>query len=64
MDCRYRHIVSNMVVCSDLRDLDDAFAASLDAVQPRNRAAVDATTEIKALLAAVVSPIGPNDTAI
>lgn len=46
------------------RDLADAFAASLDAVLPWDRAAVDATTEIKAALTVAGTPIGPNDAAI
>ncbi|PHP91607.1 twitching motility protein PilT [Pantoea agglomerans] len=41
-----------------------AFCARLDAVLPWDRAAVDATIEIKAALAAAGTPIGPNDTAI
>ena len=44
--------------------LADAFCASLDAVLAWDRAAVDATTVIKAALAADGTPIGPNDTAI
>lgn len=44
--------------------LADAFCASLDAVLPWDRAAVDATTEIKAALAATGTPLGPNDAAI
>lgn len=44
--------------------LVDAFCARLDAVLAWDRAAVDATAEIKAALAAVGTPIGPNDTAI
>lgn len=44
--------------------LVDAFCARLDAVLSWDRAAVDATTEIKAALAAAGTPIGPNDTAI
>lgn len=44
--------------------LVDAFCTRLDAVLPWDRAAVDATTEIKAVLAAAGTPIGPNDTAI
>ncbi|TCB96660.1 PIN domain-containing protein [Kosakonia quasisacchari] len=44
--------------------LVDAFCARLDAVLSWDRAAVDATTEIKASLAAAGTPIGPNDTAI
>lgn len=44
--------------------LVDAFCARLDAVLPWDRAAVDATIEIKAALAAAGTPIGPNDTAI
>nr|WP_233527581.1 type II toxin-antitoxin system VapC family toxin [Serratia sp. PAMC26656] len=44
--------------------LVDAFCARLDAILPWDRAAVDATTEIKATLAAVGTPISPNDTAI
>lgn len=44
--------------------LVDAFCTRLDAVLPWDRAAVDSTTEIKAVLAAAGTPIGPNDTAI
>ncbi|MDY0768594.1 MULTISPECIES: type II toxin-antitoxin system VapC family toxin [Serratia] len=44
--------------------LVDAFCARLDAILPWDRAAVDATTEIKAALAAAGTPIGPNDMAI
>ena len=42
----------------------DAFCARLDAVMPWDRAAVDATTEIKVALRLAGTPIGPNDTAI
>lgn len=44
--------------------LVDAFCARLDAILPWDRAAVDATTEIKAALTAAGTPIGLNDTAI
>jgi tRNA(fMet)-specific endonuclease VapC len=44
--------------------LVDAFCARLDAVLAWDRAAVDATTEVKATLSATGTPIGPNDTAI
>lgn len=44
--------------------LVDAFCARLDAVLAWDRAAVDATTEIKVALSAAGTPIGPNDTAI
>lgn len=44
--------------------LVDAFCARLDAILAWDRAAVDATTEVKATLAAACTPIGPNDTAI
>ena len=44
--------------------LVDAFCARLDAVLPWDRAAVDATTEIKVALRQAGTPIGPNDTAI
>lgn len=44
--------------------LVDAFCTRLDAVLPWDRAAVDATTEIKAALAVTGTPIGPNDAAI
>nr|WP_241391374.1 MULTISPECIES: type II toxin-antitoxin system VapC family toxin [Serratia]ULG12102.1 virulence associated protein C [Serratia entomophila]ULG12384.1 virulence associated protein C [Serratia entomophila]ULG19605.1 virulence associated protein C [Serratia proteamaculans] len=44
--------------------LVDAFCARLDAILPWDRAAVDATTEIKTALAAAGTPNGPNDTAI
>lgn len=46
------------------QQLADAFAARLDAVLPWDRAAVDATTEIKVALRLAGTPIGPNDTAI
>lgn len=44
--------------------LVDAFCARLDAVLPWDRAAVDATAEIKMALVAAGTPIGANDTAI
>lgn len=44
--------------------LVEAFCARLDAILPWDRAAVDATTEVKAALASAGTPIGPNDTAI
>lgn len=44
--------------------LVDAFCARLDAVLPWDRAAVDATMEVNATLAAAGTPIGPDDTAI
>ncbi|MEP8861117.1 type II toxin-antitoxin system VapC family toxin (plasmid) [Enterobacter asburiae] len=44
--------------------LVDAFCTRLDAVLPWDRAAVDATTEIKVALRLAGTPIGPNDTAI
>ena len=44
--------------------LVDAFCQRLDAIFPRDRAAVDATTEIKMTLAATGTSIAPNDTAI
>lgn len=44
--------------------LVDPFCARLDAVLAWDRAAVDATTEIKVALAAAGTPVGPNDTAI
>ncbi len=46
------------------QQLADVFAARLDAVLPWDRAAVDATTEIKVALRISGTPIGPNDTAI
>lgn len=36
----------------------------VDAILPWDRAAVDATVEVKAALTAAGTPIGPNDTAI
>ncbi|MGE6459265.1 PIN domain-containing protein [Klebsiella quasipneumoniae] len=45
-------------------ELVDAFCARLDAILPWDRAAVDATTEIKVALRMAGTPIGPNDTAI
>ena len=44
--------------------LVEAFCNRLDAVLPWDRAAVDATTEIRSALFAAGTPIGPNDTAI
>lgn len=44
--------------------LADALCASLDTVLPWDRAAVDATTDIKVALRQAGTPIGPNDTAI
>ncbi len=44
--------------------LVEAFCARLDAILSWDRAAVDATTIIKLELAALGTPIGPNDTAI
>ncbi|MER3238057.1 type II toxin-antitoxin system VapC family toxin [Salmonella enterica subsp. enterica serovar Derby] len=44
--------------------LVDAFCSRLDAVLAWDRAAVDATTEIRAVLAATGTPIGSNDAAI
>lgn len=44
--------------------LADAFAARLNAILLWDRAAVDATTEIKVALRLARTPIGPNDTAI
>lgn len=44
--------------------LVDAFCARLDAILAWDRAAVDATTEIKVALRLAGTPIGPNDTAI
>lgn len=44
--------------------LVEAFCSRLDAVLAWDRAAVDATTNIKAALVAAGTPIGPNDTAI
>lgn len=45
-------------------ELVDAFCARLDAILPWDRAAVDATTDIKVTLRLAGMPIGPNDTAI
>ncbi|EBL5113910.1 type II toxin-antitoxin system VapC family toxin [Salmonella enterica subsp. enterica serovar Agona] len=44
--------------------LVDAFCSRLDAVLAWDRAAVDATTEIRAVLSAAGTPIGSNDAAI
>lgn len=44
--------------------LVDAFCERLDAILSWDRAAVDATTEIKVALRIAGTPIGPNDTAI
>ena len=45
-------------------ELVDAFCARLDAILPWDRAAVDATTDVKVALRLTGTPIGPNDTAI
>lgn len=45
-------------------ELVEAFCARLDAVLPWDRAAVDATTDIRVALRLAGTPIGPNDTAI
>ncbi|MGR4165419.1 type II toxin-antitoxin system VapC family toxin [Klebsiella pneumoniae] len=42
--------------------LVDAFCARLDAILPWDRAAVDATTDIRVALRLAGTPIGPNDT--
>ncbi|ECE6549037.1 TPA: type II toxin-antitoxin system VapC family toxin [Salmonella bongori] len=44
--------------------LVEDFCARLDAILPWNRAAIDATTEIKVALRLTGTPLGPNDTAI
>lgn len=44
--------------------LVDEFCTRLDAVLPWDRAAVDATTDIRVALRLAGTPIGPNDTAI
>lgn len=44
--------------------LVEAFCSRLDAILPRDRAAVDATTEIKVALRLAGMPPGPDDTAI
>lgn len=44
--------------------LVDAFCLRLDAILPWDKAAVDATTDIKVAMVAAATPIGPNDTAI
>lgn len=46
------------------QQLADAFAARLDAILPWDRAAVDATTDVKVALCLAGTPIGPNDTTI
>ncbi len=45
-------------------EMVDAFCTRLDAVLPWDRAAVDATTDIKVALRLAGTPIGPNDIAI
>jgi len=45
-------------------ELVDAFCARLDAILPWDRAAVDATTDVKVALRLDGTPIGMNDTAI
>ncbi|EPX9805229.1 type II toxin-antitoxin system VapC family toxin [Escherichia coli] len=44
--------------------LVDAFCARLDAILPWDRAAADATTDIRVVLRLAGTPLGPNDTAI
>lgn len=44
--------------------LVDAFCARLDAILPWDRAAVEATTDMKMAPRLAGTPIGPNDTAI
>lgn len=44
--------------------LVDAFCCRLDSVFAWDKAAIDATTEIKISLATIGMPIGPNDAAI
>jgi tRNA(fMet)-specific endonuclease VapC len=74
---RNRRIVVSAITYAEMRfgaigkkasprhaQLVDAFCARLDAILPWDRAAVDASTEIKAALATAGTPIGPNDTAI
>lgn len=46
------------------QQLADAFAARLDAILPWDRAAVDATTDVKVAQRLAGTPIGPNDMAI
>ncbi|WP_048961490.1 type II toxin-antitoxin system VapC family toxin [Enterobacter bugandensis] len=46
------------------QQLVDAFCARLDAILPWDRAAVDATMDIKVALRLAGTPIGPNDMAI
>lgn len=74
---RNHRIVVSAITCAEMRfgtigkkasprhaQLVDAFCARLDAILPWDRAAVDATTDVKAALTAAGTPIGPNDTAI
>lgn len=74
---RNRHIVVSAVTYAEMRfgatgpkasprhaQLVEAFCARLDAILPWDRAAVDATTDIKVVLRLAGTPIGPNDTAI
>lgn len=44
--------------------LVDAFCARLDAILSWDRAAVDASTDVKVALRLAATPIGPNDTLI
>ncbi|MBZ0059483.1 MULTISPECIES: PIN domain-containing protein [unclassified Leclercia] len=74
---RGQHIVISAITYQEMRfgaagpkaspryvQLVDEFCTRLDAVLPWDRAAVDATTEIKVALRLAGTPIGPNDTAI
>lgn len=68
---RNQRIVISAITYAELRfgatdpiALVDAFCARLDAILPWDRAAVDASTEIKVALRLAGTPIGPNDTAI
>ena len=74
---RNQRIVISANTCSEMRfggtgpnasprhiQLVDAFCARLDAILPWDRAAVDASTDVKVALRLIGTPIGPNDTLI
>lgn len=69
----YHRIVVSVITYAEMRfgatgpkaasrhiELVDAFYARLDAIQPQDRGAVNATTDIKVSLRLAGAPIGPN----
>ncbi len=62
--CEMRFGATGPTASPRLVQLVDAFCARLDAILPWDRAAVDATTEVKVALRLAGTPTGPNDTAL